>query len=133
LEGDHAATTNALDQPTQHGQGILNEEKHAAANHGVEVVVEGHRGRVTNSEGHVFQASRVSALSRCRQKLHIGVNANDCAVPSYNVGDNECDVARAASHIENLHSGQDACILEKAPRVRAKHLRLAQQAVGLSL
>jgi hypothetical protein len=111
----------------------MEDSSDAATNHGVEVVVEGHRGHVTNSEGHVFQADRVSALSRGRQKLRIGVNANNCAVSSYKVGGDERDVARAGPHIENLHSRQDACILEKAPRVRPKHLRLPQQPAGLSL
>src|SRR6266702_4215823 len=76
---------------------------------------------------------RPTPSARGRQKLRIGVNANDCAVPSYNVGDDERDVARAAPHIENLHSKGDTCILEKSLRVRPKHLRLPQQAVGLSL
>lgn len=132
LEGNHAATTNALGQPTQHGQAILNEEKHTATNHGVEVLIEGPRGDVTNLEGHIFQADRVSALSRRRQKLRIGVNTNNSAGGSYDVGDDQRDVARAAPNVENLHSRRDACILEKAPRARLKHPRLPQQPVGLT-
>lgn len=123
--------TNALEQPTQRVHAILNEEKHAAANHGVEAVVERHRGCVTDAECHILQAGGVSPLARGRQKVRIGVNTNNCTVWSYKVGDDESDVARAAPHIENLHSRQDACILEKAPRVRPKHLCLPQQPIRL--
>ena len=129
----NAARVDVPGQSAHHRQPVLYEKQHAAANDGVEVLSQSHRRRIAYREGHVPQARCVRpGLARSpRSSDFIYVDTHHGAADSDHVGEEEADVPRATSHVEDLHSRRDARVLQKPSGVRPEKPSPAA-AAGLS-
>jgi len=108
-------------------------QQDVATNHGVELRLECHLGRIAVREGHVAQRPGIRSFPCCRQSGRSSINADNFAGVTDQFRRQERDIADAASEIKYTHAGDDAGLAEELPRDGFEKARLCTQTLELSL
>jgi len=133
LERDDATWCHPIDDRAQrsHGAGVVHE--HQTSDGGVEIATEIHLGvvHVAGDEPHVGVPGGRGPPLGGRQDGGVAIDADDAAVGTDHVGQQQRDVARTAADVQDRHAGSDPGLFERMAGEPTDQIGLLLQSVAL--
>src|SRR5215831_5763220 len=105
LKGNAPAWTDAGGDPAKHVDRVRNPEENAPPDRRIKMTIQSGGGDVGLLKGHIRQSSPAGPETRSFHRGRVDVDTHDFAAGADNLGDEPCNIARSAAHIEHTHSG----------------------------